>query len=251
MTDARSGGRLTRHLPPPGRPPRRRVSPRARRGGYRSPQRAGAVPRANSRDRDRRSRRRTPVNVVGLVPARTVRGPFREGVGTFGATNEVTVLKVAVDAPGTPRAAGATPELAGLRGGEGAGVTEAHVGTPPVTDLFLVEYLLLRSDTLRLRSLWGRRDLNPRSTDISGAPRNSRGSSTRAMISRPLGISVWSVVPGASLWSQSPCLAWPQPHAVSHSMIAETRIKGFRSRAIEGRRDDAAPQRSSSLQSHS
>src|SRR6056297_3627995 len=83
---------------------------------------------------------------------------------------------------------------------------------------------------------WGRRDLNPRSTDISGAPRNSRGSSTRPMISRPLGISVWSVVPGASLWSQSPCLAWPQPRVISHQTVAETRIKGFRSKAIEGRR---------------
>jgi len=27
---------------------------------------------------------------------------------------------------------------------------------------------------------WGRRDLNPRSTDISGLPRYSRGSSTRS-----------------------------------------------------------------------
>ena len=38
---------------------------------------------------------------------------------------------------------------------------------------------------------WGRRDLNPRSTDISGHSRFSRRSSTRPMISRPLGISVW------------------------------------------------------------
>ena len=104
---------------------------------------------------------------------------------------------------------------------------------------------------------WGRRDLNPRSTDISGAPRNSRGSSTRPMISRPLGISVWSVVPGASLWSQSPCLAWPQPRVISHQLLAETRIKGFRSQAI-GRRNGGPPvrrqaqsSRSSALQSQS
>ena len=61
--------------------------------------------------------------------------------------------------------------------------------------------------------IWGRRDLNPRSTDISGhvAPRYSRGSSRRPVISRPLGISVWSSSRARGLWSQSPCLAWPRP----------------------------------------
>ena len=74
VTDTRSGARLTRHLPPP----RRRVSPRARRGGFRSPPRAGAVPRASSRDRDRRSRGRTPVNVAHAdAPPSTSSGLYR------------------------------------------------------------------------------------------------------------------------------------------------------------------------------
>ena len=61
---------------------------------------------------------------------------------------------------------------------------------------------------------WGWRDLNPRSTDIPGFTRqNSRGSSSRTVIIRALGISAGvSSIWRESLWSQSPCLAWPQPH---------------------------------------
>jgi hypothetical protein len=70
-----------------------------------------------------------------------------------------------------------------------------------------------RSRICSRQQKWGWRDLNPRSTDISGhvAPRYSRGSSRRPVISRTLCISVWSSSRARGLWSQSPCLAWPQP----------------------------------------
>ena len=60
---------------------------------------------------------------------------------------------------------------------------------------------------------WGRRDLNPRSTDISGLPRYSRGSSTRTddqSVARNISLEF---VTGRYLWSQSPCRAWPRPLA--------------------------------------
>ena len=62
---------------------------------------------------------------------------------------------------------------------------------------------------------WGRRDLNPRSTDISGSCASELQRVVNAGGDQPPAryISLESRLGRGGLWSQSPCRAWPRPRA--------------------------------------
>ena len=83
---------------------------------------------------------------------------------------------------------------------------------------------------------WGRRDLNPRSTDISGSCASELQRVVNAGGDQPPAryISLESRLGRGGLWSQSPCRAWPRPraHHFPGSLQMDFDTRGRRSRPL-------------------